>query len=401
MAATTADGAADESSARLAELLNDIRKAATADICVEGQLSRAKDALILFKAEAQELSSDLRAIHVARACDFQAELRELYLLSQATHFTFADLPMDAIRSVCMHLPSTDLARLCLSFSAAYRCCDRAFRAERAADSGLETYLVGNVPLQVLAVHETLGASLSSLTSSLKGTMCVPPDYCAQIGFEFGGYMIDDDDASESGVPHSRARIRAIAEVMQRHPNSTAVIETHVGIGAPPHVAASYCVHRGAVIAALLVWYHNIAVERLTVRAWGKRITKHARRSTHPNGNCARAGYGWGEIFVVLDGTLMPCRPDYYGHGVGCACELGGTGDDGELASRVSDAVPMLRAALRGRLGPARLPPPNDEEEDEEEDEGEEEEEEEESDDESDDDDDDGEDGSRIQLLSIE
>ena len=136
--------------------------------------------------------------------------------------------------------------------------------------------------------------------------------------------------------------------MRRHPRSTLLIETHVGIGAPSELAVPYCVSRGATIAAFLVWYHNVAVERLTVRAWGTRVTKHARRSTHPNGDVARAGYGWGELLLELDDTQVPCRPDYYGHGVGCACELGGTHDDGMLASKVSDELPRIQAFRRVR-----------------------------------------------------
>ena len=152
----------------------------------------------------------------------------------------------------------------------------------------------------------LGASLSPLS-----TQVLPPDYTTQIGFEFGGTTIDDDRGSESSVQFSRQRVRAIGQAMQRHRAATALIETHVGIGAPSDVAVSYCVNRGAAIAAWLVWYYNIAVERLRVRAWGKRVTKHARRSTHPNGDCARKGYGWGEIILTLHETELPCRPDYY------------------------------------------------------------------------------------------
>ena len=44
-----------------------------------------------------------------------------------------------------------------------------------------------------------------------------------------------------------------------------VIDTHVGRGAPSDAAVSYCLNRGAVLAAIFVWYHQIAVERLVVR----------------------------------------------------------------------------------------------------------------------------------------
>ena len=365
---------------------------------VKCQLDRAKQLLSLYRVELQEIESpEERAAHAACSRSYQDELRTLHLDLQ-THaqiLAFADLPLDAIRTMCTHLPSTDLAQLCLVCRAAAQCIDHAFRSERAANAGLETYSVGGTTLEVLALHETLGASLSPLSPQVQ-----PPDYTAQIGFEFGGTMLDDDRGSESSVPHSRLRIRAIGFAMQRHPSATAIIETHVGIGAPSDVAAAYCVSRGAVIAAWLVWYFNIAVERITVRAWGKRITKLARRSSHPNGDCARSGYGWGECILSLAATELPCRPDYYGHGVGCLCELGGTSDDGLLASKVSDVVPELRAAARGRLAAVAPPRPSvgsdDGDEDDDEDEEEEESDEE---DEEESDDEDG-DGMQRQLFTV-
>ena len=33
----------------------------------------------------------------------------------------------------------------------------------------------------------------------------------------------------------------------------AVIDTHVGLGAPSDVAVRFCVNRGAVVACILVW----------------------------------------------------------------------------------------------------------------------------------------------------
>ena len=375
---------ADETFAKLDGLMRQM----TSSPLDEQLLTHAKQLLMLYKIEVRELTDELlQAVHARRVRGFQDQLRRLFEQCSSLQVNrsscFDSLPLDAIRTVCTRLPARDLARLCKVCRAASLCCDRAFRSERAASSGLETYLVGDVSLEVLACHDMLGASLSPLSPSLD-----PPEYTAQVGFEFGGTMVDTNEGKESHVPHSRRRIRAIGHVMQRHPAARCVIETHVGFGAPPGVAISHCVARGAVIAAFLVWYHNIEVERISVRAWGKHVTKYARRSTHPNGDCARGGCGWGELFVELNGTTMPCRPDYYGHGVGCGSELGGAGDEGVLASRVGDAMVTLRAATRGEMRPpAALPSPRsqddedddeDDEEDDEEDEDEDEDDEEES-----------------------
>ena len=297
------------------------------------------------------------AIHVADAAQPANEIQA----------AFTDLPADALQHVCLHLPARDIVKLCVAYRAASLCCDAAFISERAAAIGLASGN-GDVGLEVISLHEDLSASISSVWPQPEELL---PDFAMLVGFEFGGTLLDDNDGRDSGVPHSRGRLRAIAHAVKRHPAATVVIETHVGPTAPTNISVPYCVTRGAVVAAVLVWHHNIAVERLSVRAWGKRITKHARRSTHPSGDCARAGYGWGEIFVTLHGVEMPRRPDYYGRGVACGCELGGPDDEGALAVKVSDALPTLRAGTsRGRLAAAPLPRLGDGDENEEADEDE-------------------------------
>jgi hypothetical protein len=88
-----------------------------------------------------------------------------------------------------------------------------------------------------------------------------------------------------------------------------------------------------------------------VRGWGKRLTRRAARSEHPNGDAARAGYGWGEIFLSVHGMELPARPEYYRSGVACECELSGSA----LAAKLAVARPRT-----GRLvAPARLPAPQD------------------------------------------
>ena len=336
---------------------------------LDASMSRATQLLLPYRAELRELAGDKEArtlaseVRVLSAALLAAKAR------RAVQFT--SLPSDALRQICTHLPARAIVRLCLAYRAAAPCADRSFRTERAASTGLETYSIGDVPMEVLALHEELGATLSPLSPQL-----APPDYTAQVGFEIGCTMVDGDLGTRSGVRHSQSRIRAVAAALQRHPAATAVIDTHVGRGAPSDVAVSYCLNRGAVLAAILVWYHQIAVERLVVRAWGKRLNKHARRSSHPNGDASRAGYGWGELFLRLEGTEVPARPDYYGHGVDCAQEIGGRSDGGALASKVSDAAATLRAAHR--LSAASKQPSSDEDdEDDDSDEEEEDDEEEE------------------------
>ena len=84
-------------------------------------------------------------------------------------------------------------------------------------------------------------------------------------------MLDYDDGRESTVEHSLPRIGVIAEAMTRHASASAVVDAHVGPTAPGSVALSYSAQRGAVCAATLVWEHQIALERLRVRYWGKRL----------------------------------------------------------------------------------------------------------------------------------
>ena len=356
----------DEAKRALSELEADSASAVEELLHLEHRLKHAVQLLLPLKAEVQDATVDTTR---AQCSDFQDELRRLMSAVKiakaqtSSTLTFTDLPSDALRSVCVQLPAVDLARLCTVHRAAYECCDQRLLSERAAQCGLETYGKRKC-LQQLSLHEALSASLSLLSTQL-----APPDYTAQVGFRFGETLLDDRLGSESGVMHSRARIRAVAEAMRRHPSASACIDTHIGAGAPADVAVSHCVNRGAIIAAILVWHHQIAIERLIVRAWGKRLIKHARRSSHPNGDCARSGYGWGELFLRFDGSEMPPRPDYYGHGVGCARELSGASNDGGLAAKVSDAAAILRVAARsGRLGATALPPPRDGDEEEEEEE---------------------------------
>ena len=92
------------------------------------QLERAKQLLLLCKAEARETGETERALAL------QDELLTLICSLQSDRLTFASLPLDAVRSVCEHVASRDLARLCVACRAASQCCDRAFRARDAGRS---------------------------------------------------------------------------------------------------------------------------------------------------------------------------------------------------------------------------------------------------------------------------
>ena len=267
--------------------------------------------------------------------------------SDDTTASLSFLPTDTLRTICSWLPARDVVRLGRACRAALHCGDEAFSSERAVALGLAP----SASLEVVALHERLAESLT-----------MPEDddtvVTAQIGFEFGGWLLDGEDGEESGVLDSRHRIRAVSEALQMHPLATAVIDAHLGPTAPSGVSKSYSAMRGATVAAVLVWQHNIDCHRLAVRAWGKRLTRRAMRSEHPNGDAARAGCGWAEVFLELGGVELPRRPDYYeGASDKCICELRGA----ELASRVSEAAAALRGRLAGLTGrgvaAARLPGP--------------------------------------------
>lgn len=256
-----------------------------------------------------------------------------------------DLPADLLRAVGVRVLRTrDFVWLCRTCWATWQCCDDSLVAARAQSIG---GVPGSASLELMALHEEFKFSLLLLEEpdrlmDLLRCGC----YSSQVGFEFGGKMLDSDDGVESGICNSRGRIQAVAEMLHMHPSATAVIEGHVGITAPAGVAAEYSAARGAFVAAVLVWQHNIDVARLRVRAWGKRLCRRASRSDHPNGDIFRSGYGPGEIFLELGGTVLPRRPNYYPLGDdelnGSACE---TISGQSLAAKVSRINPIAPAPL--------------------------------------------------------
>ena len=265
-----------------------------------------------------------------------------------------DLPPELLFLICTHLPAREIARMRKSCRAAHDCCrERAYflqRAERTlpfASTVVLAALAQNEVLEVLALAEVITSALAPYAPpSWDAEHSIPPP--AQVGFEFGGTMLDFDDGRESTVEHSQARIRAIAEAMSRHASATAVIDAHVGPTAPGSVALSYSSQRGAVVAAILVWEHQIAVQRLRVRYWGKRLVRRAAESAHPNGDAPRSGNGWGELFIQCHGVEIPKRPGYYYS----ECDSGERSErhaPAELAgARLACAVSQVATSVRAR-----------------------------------------------------
>ena len=264
----------------------------------------------------------------------------------------SSLPVELLRHICMRLPSRDVARLCFTFRLAASCCDQGFRDERLAAEGISA---SGCSLELLALHEFLSSQAPCAVKDHEAPSALGR-YTAQVGFGLADIMLDKDDGRESCVQNSRGRLRAVADALHMHPSAKALIDAHVGLTAPGGIAMSYSARRGSVIAAVLVMNHNIAVDRLRVRCWGKRVAKRAAKSAHPNSESARAGYGWGEVFLLMDGVELPARPDYYYDKVGLQCGAELTGN--KLAAKVSDAAATLRHGHSSNwIAPRALPPP--------------------------------------------
>ena len=127
----------------------------------------------------------------------------------------------------------------------------------------------------------------------------------RIGFQFASLSIGSEDGSDSTIAGNRARLGAVAELLEMYPEARVLIEGHVGVSAPPEIAQSYSEHRAHTVAQILEEEHHICPQRLLTRGWGSTIAEVAQRSSHPNADAAKQGYGWAEIFVVL----TPCHTD--------------------------------------------------------------------------------------------
>ena len=99
-------------------------------------------------------------------------------------------------------------------------------------------------------------------------------------------------------------------------------------------------------------------ERIVLVSHGRKVaasTALHHTSSHPNANSAKAGYGWAEMFIQIDGLEMPARPDFYS-AAGGGSRLMGTGpmvlQRGPLRTESTFSLRRnLRMALT-RTGPA-------------------------------------------------
>ena len=97
------------------------------------------------------------------------------------------------------------------------------------------------------------------------------------------------------IKGSTSRIAAIANLLKRRPSLRVHLDGHTGVSAPPEIAG-----------------------------WGSTVAIRAEKSSHPNAEATKAGYGWVEIFMqdwqISDEGRgdermvmeeVPPRPDYY------------------------------------------------------------------------------------------
>ena len=134
----------------------------------------------------------------------------------------------------------------------------------------------------------------------------------RIGFEFASVALAPDTGRGSDVLGSHKRLAVYAQILQRHPRARAVIDAHCGPTAPRAIATQYSVQRGELVVSELA-KRGVDRSRLAVAGHGRRVSASdaLQESEHPNTGSARRGYGWAEVFVTIDGTELPARPDYY------------------------------------------------------------------------------------------
>uniref|UniRef100_A0A7S2DFL4 Uncharacterized protein n=1 Tax=Haptolina brevifila TaxID=156173 RepID=A0A7S2DFL4_9EUKA len=107
------------------------------------------------------------------------------------------------------------------------------------------------------------------------------------------------------------------------------VDAHVGPTAPRRAAVGYSRRRGLSVAHELA-SRGVSMQRILIAGWGKAVTRRAASSSHANGEPARMGCGWAELFVqwpisqsvsqfngqgpvgMIDGLAeLPLRPEYY------------------------------------------------------------------------------------------
>ena len=227
------------------------------------------------------------------------------------------LPDDCFEQVCEWLFHVDGRHAPLRSLAALRASSVRLHAAGGSRAVLDrlAYLAG-APAGVVASIEQLAVRSAVCALVERGG--------ALVGFEFAGTALDDEAGTDSHLPGSRAILGAWARLLVRHPTLRARIDAHCGITAPRVLAGVYSRKRGLSVAAELAAC-GVSMRRVAIAGWGKTLARRAAGSAHPNGDPARMGCGWAEVFVhwpaedVCDlcdcetagGLELPTRPGYY------------------------------------------------------------------------------------------
>lgn len=103
------------------------------------------------------------------------------------------------------------------------------------------------------------------------------------------------------VSKSKALLSEYAEILRNHPGLRLRIDSHTGVGAPPHIAPSHSVERAKVVVKYLA-RKGIAASRLRACAWGMDVGR-ARRWP------ASQAYARVEIFVAFGTAVEAAAAD--------------------------------------------------------------------------------------------
>lgn len=146
------------------------------------------------------------------------------------------------------------------------------------------------------------------------------DFENRVGFEYASMVIDENvhgvGDEEPTVPGTQKRIQSFARILQTYPEVRVHIDAHCGVGAPPWLAQDFSEDRAQIVAQALS-AHGVQPERISAKGWGKSLTPAALTSSHRNSASAKSGYGWAEMFFLIDSSstgpqiTMPPRADYY------------------------------------------------------------------------------------------
>jgi hypothetical protein len=162
----------------------------------------------------------------------------------------------------------------------------------------------------------------------------------RIGFQMASVDILDedheedegeDDGASATIRGNLQRVDKVRILLQAFPRLRVTVDSHCGTFGPLGIAGTFSRARGMVVVDELTrsGHSNsntgedadgdsvmgALVDRVTLNAWGRRISDHAAMvgggSTHPYTTLAKQGKGWVEMYLDLDGIELPCRPDFY------------------------------------------------------------------------------------------